>query len=68
MLTVRATGTAPVYNLTVAGVHEYYANGVLVSNCDSLRYIVGYIRNQTGTEFRAATGGERPLATGYTPR
>jgi hypothetical protein len=35
---------------------------------DSLRYIVGYIRNQTGTEFRAATGGERPLATGYTPR
>jgi hypothetical protein len=35
---------------------------------DATRYIVGYIRNQTGTEFRAATGGERPLATGYTPR
>lgn len=28
----------PVYNLTVAGDHEYFANGVLVSNCDALRY------------------------------
>jgi hypothetical protein len=31
-------GTHPVYNLTVAGPHEYFANGVLVSNCDTLRY------------------------------
>ena len=27
-----------VYNLTVANKHEYYANGILVSNC--LRYII----------------------------
>jgi hypothetical protein len=30
----------PVYNLTVQGAHEYYANGILVSNCDSLEYVV----------------------------
>jgi len=25
-----------VYNLTVADAHEYFANGVLVHNCDAL--------------------------------
>ena len=25
-----------MYNLTVEGEHEYYANGVLVHNCDAL--------------------------------
>lgn len=29
-----------VYNITVAETHEYYANGVLVSNCDSTRYAI----------------------------
>lgn len=28
----------PVYNLEVEGMHEYFANGILVSNCDALRY------------------------------
>ena len=28
-----------VYNLTVETDNEYYANGVLVHNCDSLQYI-----------------------------
>jgi hypothetical protein len=27
-----------VYNLTVEGEHEYFANGLLVSNCDCLIY------------------------------
>lgn len=27
-----------VYNLTVENSHTYYANGILVSNCDTLRY------------------------------
>ncbi len=31
-----------VFNLTVEGVHEYYANGVLVCNCDNLGYLVMY--------------------------
>jgi phage terminase large subunit-like protein len=29
-------GSAPVYNLTVANQPEYFANGVLVHNCDAL--------------------------------
>jgi hypothetical protein len=33
------TGTrAIVYNLTVDDAHEYFANGILVSNCDALLY------------------------------
>ncbi len=30
--------SSPVYNLTVEGQHEFYAEGVLVSNCDASRY------------------------------
>lgn len=30
----------PVYNLTVADAHEYYAAGVLVHNCDAARYVI----------------------------
>ena len=33
-------GIQKVYNLTVSGQHEYVAQGYLVSNCDSLRYLV----------------------------
>lgn len=34
-------GESKVYNLTVVGLHEYYANNVLVANCvDALRYAV----------------------------
>ncbi len=29
-----------VYNLTVGGAHEFYADGVLVHNCDALRYLL----------------------------
>lgn len=29
---------AKVYNLKVDDAHEYYANGILVHNCDSIRY------------------------------
>jgi hypothetical protein len=30
----------PVYNLTVEGAHEYFANGILVKNCDAFRYLI----------------------------
>lgn len=33
------TTRMPVYNLTVDGEHEYFANGVLTHNCDALAYI-----------------------------
>ena len=37
----RDAGHARVYALTVAGLPEFYASGVLVSNClDALRYAV----------------------------
>lgn len=28
-----------MYNLTIDGEHEYFANGILVSNCDAARYL-----------------------------
>jgi len=31
--------SATVFNLTVEDAHEYFANGILVSNCDSFRYL-----------------------------
>lgn len=31
-----------VYNITVEGDHEYFANGVLVSNCDNIRYAASH--------------------------
>jgi hypothetical protein len=34
-----ASAPRDVYNLTVDGAHEFYANGVLVHNCDALRYL-----------------------------
>lgn len=36
-------GLWPVFNLTVEGAPEYYANGVLVHNCDTTRYMVAYL-------------------------
>lgn len=36
----RYVGEEKVYNLSVEGVSEYFANGVLVSNCDAFRYLV----------------------------
>lgn len=39
------TARQPVYNLTVEDTPEYIANGVLVHNCDALRYMVAYADN-----------------------
>lgn len=33
-------GIQKVYNITVEGNHQYFANGILVSNCDTLRYLL----------------------------
>lgn len=38
-MSVSETGLSePVFNLAVAGVPEYFANGVLVHNCDAAIY------------------------------
>jgi len=36
---VERSGKAEVFNLTVSEAHEYYANGLLASNCDALNYV-----------------------------
>lgn len=40
VLGVEPHGTADVYDITVAGEHEFFANGLLVANSDALRYVV----------------------------
>ncbi len=35
----------PVYNLTVEGAHCYYANGVLVHNCDTVTMALSWFRD-----------------------
>lgn len=42
-----ATGIKPVYNLTVENSSEFFANGMLVHNCDASRYVT-----MMTTEFR----------------
>lgn len=44
---------ATVYNLSVADVHEYFANGILVSNCDSLRYFLTVFPRADSPETKA---------------
>lgn len=39
---------APVYNLKVEGVPEFYANGILVHNCDAARYLCVALRYELG--------------------
>jgi hypothetical protein len=39
-LRVTAIGRRSVFNLQVEGAHEYFANGLLVHNCDGYRYWV----------------------------
>lgn len=44
VLSLRAERTRQaVYNLTVDGEHVYFANGVLVSNCDMAMYADAYV-------------------------
>jgi hypothetical protein len=47
VLRVETTGPAlAVYNLAVEGVHEYFANGILVANCsDSSLYAWRHMSN-----------------------
>ena len=35
----------PVYDLTVADEHCYFANGILVHNCDALSQALRYLRD-----------------------
>lgn len=39
-----SSGSAKTYNLTVAGAHTYYANGMLVHNCDTCTHAWNLLR------------------------
>ncbi len=43
MLTRSRASREEVFNLTVEPTHVYFAGGVLVSNCDPLRYVANYV-------------------------
>lgn len=45
----RESEPRPVYNITVSNAPEYYAGGVLVHNCDALRYVVAATARYTIT-------------------
>jgi len=42
-----------VYNLTVEGMHEYFANGILVHNCDAARYAVMAVNSRVAPQLAA---------------
>ena len=44
---IERSNPAPVFNITVEGCPEYFANGVLVHNCDALRYAIRWIDKYT---------------------
>ena len=37
-----------VFNLTIEGSHLFFANGVLVHNCDAMTQALSYYRNKAG--------------------
>lgn len=49
---------ARVYNITVKNSHQYYANGILVQNCDAVRY---------GIMGRLGSGGGWQVSYGRRP-
>ncbi len=56
---VKLNGKRIVYNLTVDQNHEYFANGVLVSNCDALRYACMRLQRSAGWELIGSLGHVR---------
>lgn len=60
MLSVYALpGAEPVFNLTVEEAPEFFANGVLVHNCDAMRYVAATIErgmSRDPGEYRWSTG------------
>lgn len=54
------SGVAAVYNLTVEDAHEYFANGILVSNCDAWRYsLINVLDIATETHDKSMTAQDR---------
>jgi len=57
---VYEAGSSPVYNLTVGGEPEFFANGILVHNClDCLRYVITMVYNFSFPESQLAAYDRR---------
>lgn len=56
-----------VYNLTVEGQHEYYANGILARNCHATIYMLIALSRVAGTGFGASFAEPRSGLTDDTP-
>jgi hypothetical protein len=57
---------APVYNITVEGEHEYFANGLLVKNCDSTRALTaGTAFGPSDKPMNEAQKIQKAIPTGY---
>jgi hypothetical protein len=52
-------GTATVFNLAVEGEHEFFANGILVHNCDAASGAFNELANNTKRPGTVAVGGKR---------
>ncbi len=52
--------SAPVFNLTVDGRPEYFANGILVHNCDAMRYMAKWVAKYTQKPLRPGRKRQAP--------
>lgn len=52
---IQTNEVKPVYNITVEGHHCFFANGVLVSNCDSLRMLAIMERDRINSTIARQT-------------
>lgn len=53
--------SARVYNLTTGRTHMYYANGVLVHNCDALQYLMLHADNGASLGGTLTTRGKQEI-------
>ena len=60
VVSVRDAGRGTVYALSIDEVHEYFANGVLVSNCDALRYVGSHLWGRQQPKLPPPTSVGRP--------
>ncbi len=65
---VSASNKTTVYNLSVDAVHEYYANGILVSNCACRRYVLSLSDFTPETVHRSGSTTLRVITPGIQNR
>jgi PBSX family phage terminase large subunit len=62
VLSISETGFhAPVFNLTTKRHAEYFANGILVHNCDLVRYTVAYVDDLSVDYIEVNCGDQAPV-------